>query len=63
MRTRIGTCWVSWVNEDATRSALNIPENMRIIGITPLGYSTYQPRDIERQTFESSVYRNEYKEK
>ncbi len=56
----MGTCWIGYFDESKTKKVLKLPEKARVIGMTPLGYSRYTPRDIERQTFEKTVFRNEY---
>ena len=33
----LGTCWVAWFDEEKARAACNIPENYRVVAITPLG--------------------------
>jgi nitroreductase len=57
----LGTCWIGWFEEDAVKEIVNLPKKARIIGMTPLGYSRYTPRDIERQSYEKTVFRNEYR--
>ena len=59
----LGTCWIGWFEEKIVKEIVNLPEKARIVGMTPLGYSKYTPREIERQTYENSVYRNEYRKK
>ncbi|MBN2027719.1 MAG: nitroreductase family protein [Actinobacteria bacterium] len=39
----LGTCWVGWMNEDEIRSILGVPENIRIVALTPLGYPAVYP--------------------
>jgi nitroreductase len=56
----LGTCWIGFFDEEKTKKVLKLPEEMRVVGMTPLGYSRYLPRSIERQTFENSVFHNEY---
>jgi len=34
----LGTCWVGGFNEDRIKEILEIPNNMRIVAITPVGY-------------------------
>jgi nitroreductase len=59
----LGTCWIGWFEEKVVKEIVNLPEKARIIGMTPLGYSKYTPRDIERQSMEKTVYRNVYSKK
>jgi len=35
----LATCWIGWFNEEKMKQALNIPEEYRVMGLTPLGYS------------------------
>lgn len=32
------TCWIAAFNEEATRRVLRIPEEIKIVALTPLGY-------------------------
>ena len=59
----LGTCWIGFFDEEKTKQILKLPEKARVIGMTPLGYSRYTPREIERQSIEKTVYRNEYSKK
>jgi hypothetical protein len=34
----IGTCWVAGFNEAAAREALGVPDEIRVVAYTPLGY-------------------------
>jgi len=34
----LGTCWIATFNEKAAKKALNIPEHIRVVAMTPLGY-------------------------
>jgi nitroreductase len=56
----LGTCWIGYFDEEKSKEVLNLPKKARIIGMTPLGYSSYSPREIERQSYDSSVHRNVY---
>lgn len=35
----LGTCWVSWLYEAKVRAVLDIPDHIRVLGLTPLGYT------------------------
>jgi len=39
----LGTCWVGWINEQAIKDLLGIPENQRVVALTPLGYPAQSP--------------------
>ena len=34
----LGSCWIEIENEEEFKSILNIPENYKVIGLTPIGY-------------------------
>jgi nitroreductase len=34
----IGSCWLAAFNENSVRSFLNVPSNIRVVGISPFGY-------------------------
>ena len=35
----LGTCWLGLFSEERIREALNIPDNVRVVAMTPLGYA------------------------
>ena len=43
----LGTCWVGGFNADKTRKILNIPENVVIVELLPLGYPT-DPSEVQK---------------
>ncbi len=34
----LGTCWIGAFNNDEVKKVLNIPEDMNVVAVTPLGY-------------------------
>ncbi len=34
----LGTCWIGAFNEQQVKTILNIPSDVRVVGLTPLGY-------------------------
>ena len=34
----LGTCWIGWFDEREMRRILGIPENIKVVAFTPLGY-------------------------
>jgi len=34
----LGTCWIGGFNEDRVRQALDIPDHIRVVAMTPLGH-------------------------
>ncbi len=50
----LGTCWIGGMFDEASvKRALEIPENMRVVAITPLGY----PEESERKSLVGSAIR------
>ncbi|MBJ6800717.1 nitroreductase family protein [Geomonas propionica] len=45
----LGTRWMGWFNEEAIKRALDIPEGIRVVGITPLGYPDQSPNPRPRK--------------
>lgn len=51
----LGTCWLGAFNEDDVKSILNIPEEIRLVGLTPVGYPDEDPAPRPRKTLEEIV--------
>jgi len=45
----LGTCWMGWYNEEQIKSAFNIPDSIRIVSLTPLGYPNQEPKPRPRK--------------
>lgn len=45
----LGTCWMGWFNEEAIKAALGIPQQIRVVGVTPLGYPDQEPKPRPRK--------------
>ena len=56
----LGTCWVGLFDEDKIKDALSIPEKVRVIAFTPLGYSRYTPREQIRKPIEQICFNEKY---
>jgi nitroreductase len=53
----LGTCWIGAFNENKVKEALNIPEKVRVVAITPLGYPAEQKGPVtERKPMEEIVH-------
>jgi len=53
----LGTCWIGWFNESKVKSALGIPEDYKVMGITPLGYPVKPKGEItERKPLDKIVH-------
>jgi len=51
----LGTCWVGWIKEDDIRSILGVPDNIRVVALTPLGYPAVYPDNPGRKPLDEVV--------
>jgi len=47
----LGTCWIGSFKEDETKKILNIPEQVRVVAMTPVGY----PDEPRSEKFRKSL--------
>ncbi len=52
----LGTCWIGWFDEDKIRSILEVPEHIRIVALTPLGYPAVYPEARGRKSLQEMVF-------
>jgi nitroreductase len=52
----LATCWQGLFSEDSLRQALGIPEEIRVIAVTPLGYPGQERNPRPRKAIEEIVY-------
>jgi len=56
----LATCWLGSFEEEKIKGVLKIPEDVRIVAVTPLGYAAESPEARPRKTLEEIVCYNEY---
>ncbi|MDW7739153.1 MAG: nitroreductase family protein [Bacillota bacterium] len=56
----LGTCWIAWFDEAKARAACSVPEGIRIVGLTPLGYPGTEPSERPRKGLEEIVSGEEW---
>jgi nitroreductase len=56
----LGTCWIASFKEDKVREALGIPEDVRVIAMTPLGYPDETPEKSPRKNLEELILYERY---
>ncbi|UCB52643.1 MAG: nitroreductase family protein, partial [Candidatus Zixiibacteriota bacterium] len=56
----LGTCWIGAFKEDVVKKILNVPEEMRVVEIMPLGYPQFQPDPKPRKKLEEIVFYDKY---
>jgi nitroreductase len=59
----LGTCWVAGFVEQPVKELLKIPDNIKVVAITPLGYPDEKPSKRERKPMSEMVYKNFWGEK
>ena len=53
----LATCWVGWFNESKIKKILEIPDDYKVMGLTPLGYPTKPKGEIhDRKPLEQIVH-------
>ncbi|KMT22196.1 nitroreductase family protein [Clostridium cylindrosporum] len=57
----LGTCWIGGFYEDQIKDILGIPENVRVVAMTPLGYPAEKPNTRPRKMLEEIVCYDRYK--
>ena len=56
----LGTCWVGWFDEKQAKKVLDVPENIRVVASTPLGYPDEEPAPRTRKTLEEITSYDKY---
>lgn len=53
----LGTCWMGQMGHDERiKDALSIPEHVKVVAVTPLGYPAEEPGPKERKSLEEIVH-------
>ena len=58
----LGTCWEGWFSEERARKVLNVPEEVRVVAITPLGYANQERNPRPRKSMEEIVFKGKWGE-
>jgi nitroreductase len=56
----LGTCWLGAFNENMVKTILDIPDEIRVVGIVTLGYANENPAPKPRKTEEEIVCYEKY---
>ena len=51
----LGTCWIGSFEEEEVKAILNIPENVKVLALTPLGYPDEIPRFRRRKSLDEII--------
>lgn len=57
-----GTCWIGAFDEDKVKSILNIPDNYRVVAMTPVGEVQNQKPHYESKDIQEYVFLNTWNE-
>lgn len=57
----LSTCWVGYFAENPIKKLLNIPEDTRVVAVTPLGYGAEEPEATPRKQMAEIVFENSWK--
>lgn len=52
----LGTCWIGAFEEEKVKQVLNIPADLRVVALTPLGFPTEQPAARSRKNMSDIVF-------
>lgn len=57
----LGTCWIAAFNEKDAKKALDIPKNIRVVAMTPLGYPDEEKGLVsDRKPLDNFVHYNKW---
>ncbi len=56
----LGTCWIGAFNESVAKKALDVPDNIRVVALTPLGYPDESPAQRPRKALKDIMSIDKY---
>lgn len=56
----LGTCWQGLFKEEKVKKSLNIPDDVRVVAMTPLGYAAEERRPRPRKGTADIAYRGKW---
>ncbi len=56
----LGTCWIGAFKEDETKKILNVPDDVRVVAMTPLGYPNQPLSQKSRKSLDQIVSYEKY---
>ncbi len=57
----LGTCWIGAFDEKKVKEILNIPDDVRVVALLPLGYPSTVPRPAPRKSLDEIVMRETWR--
>ncbi len=56
----LATCWIGWFDEKTAKGALGVPDDVRVVALTPLGYPEEAPEARPRRSLGEIVRRDRW---
>ncbi len=56
----LGTCWIGAFEEKAVKLLLGVPEDVKVVALTPLGYPAEEPKDRGRKSISEIITYDKY---
>ncbi|MCJ7523353.1 MAG: nitroreductase family protein [Dehalococcoidia bacterium] len=56
----LGTCWIGGMNEAPIKKVLGVPDNLRVVAMTTVGYRNHDPHDTTRKSLDEIVSYERY---
>ena len=56
----LGTCWIGAFDEEKAKKVLGVPDDMRVVAFTPLGYPAETPKPRARRELKEIVSYDKY---
>lgn len=56
----LGTCWLGHFDENKVKNVLNIPDNMRVVAMSPMGYPDEDPDERPRKSVDEVISFNNF---
>ena len=57
----LGTCWIGSFREEEVKDILGVPEDVKVLALTPLGYPDEDPKDRGRKELEDIISFDRFK--
>jgi nitroreductase len=57
----LGTCWIGAFSEEEAKKILSVPDNVRVVAMTPLGYPNQPSSRKFRKSLDQIVCYEKYK--
>ncbi len=56
----LGTCWIGAFSEEQAKKVLSVPDNVRVVAMTPLGYPDEPPSQKSRRPLDQIICYEKY---